>query len=261
MTNTKMQALDIAKSSRTAGIIVLMVCTATLLGAQVTTPTSTETREVKRAWESLIRAKGGREKLYSITNMVTEYGQMTTVYGFPDSEWNFHYQLDGKTPSLIVGDGEKSVAYSCGPAGLVSVVHYDWKGKLAFDHLLYLLETKWFKPELVRVTRIKDGKKQIDVIETTIGGQRVDFVYEAEELMVSEVRLYSLDGRLLDRTGFSDYGEINGIKIPRKITLGWKNERMSEPLPITILLNVDYDPAIFTRPAKATTPDAWKRKP
>jgi len=242
--------------------LALLCCLSGLALSQPKLPTPEEKREAEKAWEALIRTKGGREKLYSITNMLTEYANMTTLYGFPNSEWYFAYNIDGKTPSLVIADGSKSIQYYCSPKGLASIAYENLTGAFDTEQLTFLLETKWYKPEVLRVIREKEGRKEIDVIETIIGKQRVDFVYESEELLVSEVRFY-YKGNIWRKYRFSDYTDIDGIKMPTKIAYGFDVEKyahLNHSIPIMFMLNVDYDPEIFTKPQRATTPDAWKAK-
>lgn len=104
----------------------------------------------------------------------------------------------------------------------------------------------------------------MDVLETIVGKRRMDFVFEPEELLVSEVRFY-YEGSVWRKFRLSDYTEINGIKMPKKIAEGveyWDHfNGLKYPEDIKIMLNVDYDPELFTHPTKATTADAWRRKP
>jgi hypothetical protein len=109
------------------------------------------------------------------------------------------------------------------------------------------------------------GKKKLDVIETIFENKRLDFIYEPEEMLVMEVKFY--DGKLgwWRSYSFSDYTEINGIKMPRtwgiKQGFHMEREKFNNNKPIKFTFNVDYDPELLTRPLKATTADAWKRKP
>jgi len=231
--------------------------------AQERAPSVSEKREVEKAWEALIRAKGGRERLHSVTNMIIEEPGVTDLYVFPNSQWHFAPFSDkwGKPiPALSVWAG--SLWYVCNAGGIVSAETYDNSNRDDVYEATYLLETKWTKPELLRVERIRKDKNQLDVIETKVGEKRVDFVFESEELLVYEVWWY-YKGVVSQKYRFSDYTEINGIKVPRKIAWSlndFKFKGLDDPGDLKIMLNVDYDPEIFTHPTKATTADAWKRK-
>lgn len=92
----------------------------------------------------------------------------------------------------------------------------------------------------------------------------MDFVFEPEEMLVSEVRFHLEDGRVCQKYKLSDYTEINGIKMPQTFRIGGfenKFEDLKDPMPIKFTFNVDYDPKIFDPPFWATTSDAYKPKP
>lgn len=219
-----------------------------------------EKREAERAWEALIKTKGGREKLHSVTNMLTKLDDdITRLDIFPNKLWNFTYHLDGK-PVVNIWDGTKSVGLYADKNGLVGTNPDDSKLTILFDRVPYLLETKWDKPEPQRVTRVKENKKNFDVIETIFYSMRIDFVFEPEEMLVREVKFYD-QGKLSQQYNLSNYTDIDGIKMPQSYAYGWsldKFDALKHSVPIKFTFNVEYDPQLFERPLKATTPDAWK---
>lgn len=223
-----------------------------------------EKLEVEKAWEALIKTKGGREKLHSVTNMLTKFSDVTRLDIFPDKYWDFSYTLVTYAPTVCLWDGGR-LAKQCADAnGITSADDKPFKNWTTYNRLPFILETRWDKPELRRVTQIRKGNKRLDVIEAIVEGERVDFIYEPEEMLVLEVRFYH--GSLGWWMGYSlsNYTEINGIKMPQMWGLkeGKNLENKSfHTMPIQFSFNVDYDPELFTRPLKATTPDAWKPKP
>ena len=228
--------------------------------SQNETVSANEKREAEKVWESLIKAKGGREKLHSITNMLTEYSKVVTRLDiFPNSLWNFAYQLDGK-PVVNIWDGTKSIGLYGGENGLIGTNPDDTQLTILNDRVPYLLETKWNKLVPQRVTRIKQDKKNFDVIETIFEKMRIDFVFEPEEMLVREVQFYD-QGKLWQQYNLSNYVDVDGIKMPQSRAYGWsldKFDGLKHPVPIKFTFNVEYDPQLFERPLKATTPDAWK---
>lgn len=75
------------KINSAAFILVLIIFAAHLVSGQTTTETPSaekERIEAERAWEQLIEMKGGREKLHSITNMLTEISSMTLLDIYPE---------------------------------------------------------------------------------------------------------------------------------------------------------------------------------
>jgi hypothetical protein len=234
-----------------------------VVSAQEKTPITVEKREAEKAWEALIRTKGGREKLHSVTNMLTELSNLTRLDIFPNSYWDFGYYPVVNTPGVRLWDGTKSQAVYAGPDGVTSTGNEPIKHWIAFHRIPFILETKYDKPEPIRITRIKQGGKTFEVLETLFDGERLDFIYEDEEMLVSEVKFYDKKLGWWKGYSFSNYTEINGIIMPQ--TWGVKNGLDMEKakyhnMRVTFSFNVAYDPELFTRPLKATTADAWKQK-
>lgn len=241
-------------------VIVSLITAVPWTLAQSSVSSVTEKRDAEKAWDSLIKAKGGREKLHSITSMVTQWENMTNVYRFPRDEWYFTYNLAGN-PALVITDGQKSIQYFCGSSGSCSVVNKPPRN--TERQLPFLLETRWNRPDLLRVRRKTEKHQQLDIIETLINGTRVDFAFEPEELLVREVRFY-LDSAVGCIYRFSDYKRIDGVLMPESIAVGYFDDDfkgLKKFSPITFSFNVDYDPKIFTHQQKATTADAWKHQP
>lgn len=221
-----------------------------------------EKKEAEKAWESLIKTKGGREKLHSVNSMLYEFPvDLTRLWVLPNRLWEFSsFMFTG----AVISDGVKGVQYYAREDGVHNTEHDDLSLWYSTQVLPFLLETKWQKPELLRVKRVKDGKKTLEIIETMVGGRQMDFVYEIEEMLVSEVRFYDQKGRMWQVYAFSNYTTIDGIKMPQTYgqKSGYTEKAISKfaVLPIKFTFNVDYDPELFDRPLKATTSDAWKRK-
>ncbi|MEO6656280.1 MAG: hypothetical protein ABIO36_09385, partial [Pyrinomonadaceae bacterium] len=198
---------------RLSGTLILLMFLTVSTRSQANISTAAEKREAEKAWEALIRAKGGREKLYSVTNMVTQFGDVTRFQLFPCSRWEFGRWLDMRL-FLEVYDDEKKLRVVAGANGPERVYSKDLVEDCWYDQIPFLLETKWRKPTPLRVTREKAGKNQMDVIETMNGKWQVDFVYEPEDMLVTEVRFLFEDGTPYQKYRFSDYVDINGIKMP-----------------------------------------------
>jgi len=231
--------------------------------AQEKIPLPTEKRDVQKAWDALIRMKGGREKLYSLTNVLKEFDHAASLYIFPSNKWSFAYFPVTDDPGVEIFDGEKSVEYYVGKRGLTNSRRMTDRTWIAYAFLPFVLETKWDKPELLRVYQRKQGKNKLDVIEAIVEGKRLDFVYEPEEMLVTEVRYYDSKGEWSSTYAMSNYTEINGIKMPQLWAPIYDdpNRKKIDYIPIKFAFNVDFDPKIFEPPFNATTADAWKRKP
>ena len=245
-------------------VMAILIC-GLLVGdaiSQSDNATSVEQREAKRAWESLIKTKGGRERLNSISSMLTQFDSLTRLEVFPNSRWQFAHWLDGR-PSLQIYSGEDKLRVLAGTAGLEEIAHEDCGDDCWRNQIPYLLETKWYKPTPLRVTSEKFDKKTSDVIEVQMGGQQLAFVFEPEEMLVKEVRFFA-DGKVWQKFRLGNYVEIDGIEMPTLWSIGDIGDRfvdLNRMMPITFQFDVDYNPKIFGPPFIATTPDAWKRKP
>ncbi len=268
--------------------LAMFCCLGGFVLSQDKPPTLAEKKEAEKAWDALVRAKGGRDKLYSITNILTEIGTFRRLDIFPNSFWTYSDWPFGTSYSVHLWDGAKSIATEAGRDGLRFRTYWDKEkslevetevrtGEVVYrpkmsnqnyisdDRIPFILETKWDKPDPQRVSQIKQGKKKLDVIETRFNGFRMDFIYEIEEMLVLEVKFYDEKMGWWKGYSFSNYTEINGIKMPQS----WGIKSMAYNLEkekyryvnIKFSFNVDYAPDLFTRPLIATGPDGWKRKP
>ncbi len=201
--------------------------------------------------------------MHSLTNVLIENPDYAEVrlYVFPDMRWHLGRLLDG-IRSLDVYNGGVKTWYLTD--GFSSAGHEDRTRFMMEEQLPFMLETKFYKPELLRVMRMDVEKKKMDVIETMVGDIQMDFVYEPEEMLVREVWFHGHDGRVLEKYRFWEYVEIDGLKMPRAWSFDQafnKYAFLKLKHPISFQFNVDYDPKIFEPPFDATTPDAWRRKP
>ena len=249
---------------------VLLCLFGNIIYAQETTNSQSEKREAEKAWEALIKTKGGREKLHCTKNMLREMRLGNNGFSsvwllvFPYYAWHFAFDFTGE-PSVDTWNGKKSInQFVTGNHPISTEKRLDESESNAYslERIIYLLETKWDKPELLRVKRIKQGKKMFDVIEASVKNQRIDFIYEQEEMLVQEIDIY-YKGIVQTKYSFLDYIDVDGIKMPQKQGLKTSKYEANEKFrydPVRFSFNVEYDPQIFESP-KATTPDAWKPKP
>ena len=222
-----------------------------------------EQKEAHKAWEALIREKGGRQKLESLESFfVSIYSgksKISTLHVLPNLVWNGIYDLDGE-PFASTVDSATSTNVMANERGEIE----RWKGPVSQDYndqrIVYLLETKFDKPEPVRISRQRIGKKLYDVLEANFREHIFEFYYEAEEMLVRRVVLYYARGKVLQIYDFDEYEVIDGIEMPAYEDRYDNRIKPGAKYRITFGFNVDYDPELFTRPLKATTPDAWKKR-
>lgn len=247
--------------------LIVLCCLGGSVLPQSTPPTADEKREADKAWEFLIKAKGGREKLHSITNMLysrSDYGNWTRLYVFPNSIWEYGVGLAPMSDdrSLTIFDGATSTLYFLDVFGITA--QYKRNSWNENGEAWLLLETKWFKPEILRVVHEKDGKRQLSVIQTIIGEGRADFVFEPSQLLVSEIRWLNDNGSVFQKDRFFEYTDVDGIKMPQKISTGFFDISNFKGLKYSVetkfIFNVKYLPDLFSNPQPAYSSDAWRRR-
>lgn len=237
-----------------------------------------EQQEAQRLWEQVIKAKGGRERLYNVTNLLRiEYPVKkypVELYVFPDKLWEWDKHIFNDYPNVRIHNGNRAIFIN--PYEEVDEKKIDENDEVALrraiaeESVLYLLETRWARPAPLKVTRQQIGKQILDVIRTRFQNAYIDFAVEPETLQVLCVRVWQ-DNIYQDKLParsivFSDYTEIDGIQIPQKESgrfFGkdglFKDLRKVKLYPIKVLLNVEYRKELFERPpAVAEGPEAWK---
>jgi hypothetical protein len=240
-------------------------------------------------WEQVISAKGGRERLYAVNNLVvssrTKYsrpvrgfkeGQFENLFVFPDKWWFWGNELGitiwtydfGRQVGQELWDASLGVhTYSPTiPLTDTTIVPFEKKDDITFrfvrrrfiqNQLIYLMETKWLQPTIVKSWESKVGNKKVDVIETSYAKQRFEFYIDPKTSLPVQViirtRIEQTGRDVVDRFVLGDYIEVAGIKFPQKVTRGDKNKT-------TYQVNVDYDERIFERPPTIDMgPEAWRR--
>jgi len=240
-----------------------------------------------RLWEQAIAAKGGRERLYGIQNMLTlqhgDYKRQTfslpvthttaptkdqvrsaSLNVFPNKFWDCQdYRPDvfGIIMHMYNYDtGMKYVLTLGEPAHpLEPIEPKEKRESRTYGLVAYLLETTWLKPIPMRASTATIGHRQVDVVQTALNGQRVDFALDRETHLPAKVSFYSSvkDQTYVTTEILSDYTEVNGIKVPLTTVMddGTKYS-------VTIQFNVEYNPEIFVKlPRFDLGLEAWHPRP
>ena len=220
-------------------------------------------KEAQKLWDALVKSKGGQERLHSITNVLSEYSTVTKLDVFPNKMWQFSGPFYGNSYLLIYDADKSRTSLLLATQQDDSEVRNHSYSDIALERVIWLLETKYDKPELLGVRRKKEGKLTFDIIEARIGNFRLGFAFEPEEMLIRRVYFYDEKGVMWQVYAMNDYKLVNGIQMPQK----WdkksvydKNAEKFDFTPIKFTFNVEYDPKIFDLPSKATTADAWKIK-
>jgi hypothetical protein len=234
-------------------------------------PDSNRVRAVA-LWEEVIKAKGGRERLHSIQNILIvskvnveapqKLGPSETrkLYVLPDRallqasspQLNvvleaIVFSIERQLCTVKISPGQAAAGPS--PCSLTA-----WRPHLIHDPVIYLLETKWLHPRLLG-TRVEGrGNNQFDVIEAEINELRVDLYLDRKTRLPFKLVTNVSDGtRQLSARGavtimLRDYTSVDGIQMPRSIT------RESAPRSTMVSrdledarysFNVPYDKSLF----------------
>ncbi len=164
-----------------------------------------------KTWELAIEAQGGRQRLIAINNIFISASGMSranvlweTFYVFPYRQWTWtdyrpsvfgmnmrmydwetgkKYIVDfhQKTAELQPIDKWERERLTSG-AGTVS-----WAGLV-----IYLLESRWWKPIPSKMTRESDKGERVDVVQTTVSGKQVDFYLSPKSHLPLKIRFHNL---------------------------------------------------------------------
>lgn len=258
-------------------VTFLLLCLNFAAFSQTSSKTDNDSKkEAERLWELAIEAKGGREKLHAISNMAvsskTEYyfelkkitNRIERFYVFPNKWWIWDdnrpskfglrmtmYNLEsGKKYSIQ--EGQKKVS--------LESVESDYKSTKFSALITDLMETKWNQPIPEKLTSGKIRKQKVDVIQTSIVGQRIDFALNQKTHLPVKVIAY-----LNDKPSYSarvfDYVDIDGIKMPSKLIL--ESESGNSEYNLSYQFNVEYNEEIFKSPPLPveTAAEVWRVKP
>lgn len=252
------------------------------VSAQSPAPVSDADRERAEAlWEEAVRAKGGRERLHAVENLLIsssvdvrgKRGSAITeterLYAMPGRAWIFKHTADNDVSleATVINFGRGLCTLTLAPVGMsgsvpgltpcVPTVSVQY---LVQEPVIYLMETRWVRPVPVRARTEGKGSKQIDVIETLVGQLRVDFYLHRRTRLPFKLVTDQFYGvpQLTDKMGQTVYLEkyeaVDGVQMPRLVTL--------QPTVIESTLedfrrhteraryefNVSFDEAIFERP-------------
>ena len=229
--------------------------------------------EAERLWELMIAAKGGRERLHSVDNLLMsshekywwEFRILTINYEglfvFPKKSWEWDDQRGSVFGfSIHVHNFESNIHQSyvdSGKGGSVVPILQPSLRNLTKLQLHLLAETQWVKPQPVSARVGKESGRDADIVETHVnelpaGEQKVDFVLDRRShLPVRVIYYWTIKGRELSGgVELKDYLEVSGIKIPGKV--GRVRAKYE--------LNVPYDARVFDLPpSRDKGMAAWKK--
>lgn len=240
---------------------------------------SIDTRaEAEKVWEIAIKAKGGRDKLdgiksiqgYSETESRFLWKRFVHKEAFlcvlPKKVWSYQGKqgVFGVITSML--DYENMTTYFGEAGGNISLRQIEGNEKHGKGYqnstILYLMESKWLKPDIIGLRPDKADGVDVRLVETYVDGRRVDFALDKKTYLPIQIRFHNVssNGKIYIHTArLSKYVEVDGIMVPQKVSYSDTITRGGTEK-MTIKFNVEYDPSIFLKPPSKLTPDAWKKK-
>jgi hypothetical protein len=263
------------------GLFLCILATGTVANTKAQERSQLEARQL---WEQAIAAKGGRNRLYAVRNVVViQHGELRinllkkistlqeSLFVFPNRIWTWNDMrpsVFGLTVDMWNYESHKQyvLPYPITP-NPHTITDEPAGGSLMYGFLDLLPETKWLKPTLVRstVTRVKG--KEVDVVQTSVNNERVDFSLDRKTHLPIRISYFSpeYNNRFSEKyhsdtpdtiQDLSDYAEVSGIKVPQRI----KYDDGSE-YKISFQFDVEYNEGIFVNPPPIEAgPEAWKAK-
>ena len=239
-------------------------------------------KEAVRLWEQAVLAKGGRQKLYSIKNMVkvsreevqysdskTHHSLVESLFVFPDKTWTWRdYRPSVFGLAMQMYDYKKGIKYHLQLDALKNnseLVPFEESEKHHIGNkmprvVIDLLETYWLKPVPQTATTARIHGKSVDVIETSLEGNRIDFALDQRTHLPIQVSYYDFDPiakrTLVNKYNLSDYVSVDKLMMATTI----RPEGESGNQTTTYLFNVEYEESIFEKPpAFEAGPEAWRK--
>jgi hypothetical protein len=237
-------------------------------------PAARQPEDASRIWEQAIAAKGGRNRLDAVRNMaISTTGKYDSsllkkngvrreeLVVLPNKYWFFEdYRPDVFGVTISMYNYDTMLEYSAtegDPHPIPKPIAESQTGKaLRNNQLSFLLETQWLKPTLERASIAKIGLHPVDIVETTVAGERVVFAFDQKTHLPVRVTYYDIvrGKEYANVQSFSDYSEVNGLQLPQTLSYGDGSKYTA-----TFQLNVEYNDDIFVRPpAISAGPTAWR---
>ena len=284
-------------------VIILIMVTAMVVWGQESAEADSRAK-AKRIWELAIKAKGGREKLHAVRNMVItttddkarpvlfikkkkriwskkKYKGVTVYfYLLPDkwwywddnrpSIWGLNMKMENYETMKIyrVSDGGPYIdikTWKPKKRGIVEDIDPDRESNNKAMLITYLLETKWVQPKIEGVTLGKVGRKKVNVIQTRVFNDRLDFMFDKKTylLLRTVYHYYDKVSKTKGSTGrrYGDYVDVDGVMMPTKVTTEESSRTGDSTIYETYQINVEYNEDLFKKPPLPIEEamDAWKK--
>lgn len=253
--------------------IIVLASLLAVTSARAQVEDRTNRARAEQLWEQAIKAKGGRDRLHSITNVhISEKGGFLCCWGFgyreyvyegvvvfPSKSWEWDDQRGTVFGFTIhLHNFDKNIHQSLNKSGAVVPIERPSNMQITRLQLHLLMETKWVRPIPVDSHVDKREGREVDIVETKVTGltwynDKVEFVLDRKTHLPREVVYHwtTRDGRQLSGgVPLSKYISVAGLKVPSHI--GRQQFKYE--------FNVEYDEKIFETPPNASAGMyAWKK--
>ena len=208
-----------------------------------------------------VRAKGGLEKLRSVktvkavsTFLVDAAGgrvqlPTTTYIRYPDA-----FRVDAVTPSGPVSqlfvDGSYWVKDDRGGREAPAAIATEMRGSIERDAITLLLALAGNARALTKTSLTIEGRDMPAIRIANPGTTPVTVVFDPASALIARQRytLQSPSGPIAAEEVFSDYRDVNGLKVAFRAIIQRQGAPRVERVLETFEYNVRLDPALFVRP-------------
>jgi hypothetical protein len=255
------------RSLALAGLLIISTYEQTVSKGPIQLEQAQATQAAK-LWEAAVEAKGGRQRLHQVKSLAVFYeaskGRPSVeLYEFPDKLWMWFDTRPSKFGLYVEAlDYSKNLSYMIlgGPDGKIQKLD-TMPNKTSFlekPQLIHLLESAYFKPELLSTYKTRLGFKPVDVVVVRMDKFRAGVFLDAKTHLPLRIGYYFKEagGELFKWYDLSGYREVEGIKLPSVIV---EDDRIKKEVRYEI--NPKYDPQVFERPPSVKGgPEQWRLK-
>ena len=260
-------------------LLIILNCLSATLQAQCLHQSSENLAKAEKIWEQAIIAKGGRERILNVKNILTgDSIHSATLFVFPDKVWSWRTNDKLRGGRVVRSqDFGKNIGYIVEKRDSKPFTYKildDTKERRLANYLPYLLETKWIKPELIGADLTKINGQEFDVVclEITYPDNQLDkkLITDLHEYIFNrQTHLLFRDIKYFDKSigggyitaEYSKYVEVKGIKLATKSIEKFDDGGLWGKFEYTTDIDVDYREDLFDKPPSiADGPDGWKKK-
>jgi hypothetical protein len=118
------------------------------------------------------------------------------------------------------------------------------------------METAYVQPEPIGLKRGRLDRRDIDIIDTRVNGDRVEFSLDRHSHLPVRIAIMEQRLRFPRVWRLSDYDAVEGIQMPSNVHFGDNSDKT----PTTYSFNVDYDESIFIPGSVRFEKNGWMKR-